>query len=965
MFGILLVSTEALAGSIVPKGSVHEDHRGTPRIEFPDASTSQAKSSDEYLQTHAHRFKLPSDLSNLDVVSMRESLAGIHTRYQQFLNGIPVDGAEVVVSQRKKDGSVYQVYNNTYPVDGPVPASKGIINKNAALQAAWNHLQVHGNLKALPKAELLYVPHKKGFRLVYKILIAVDAPQGYWEHRIDALSGGVVSVQRHEISEKHARNDIPDFADYKGPTWSFQAELNRLDEQQAVPETEEAAGTTTVDGTALVFDPDPRTTLANDALLDSSSASTFDPAYFTRTLKGITLDAGVYHLEGPWVTITKIGPESPPTAVSTTTDGNWTAKRGNNAFNDVMCYYHIDQNQRYLQSLGFTNGASVQAVSISVDSDGVGGDDNSWYVPSQNYIAFGHGGVDDNEDADVILHEYGHALTLDIVPSWSEGDSGAIGEGFGDYWGASYSWTQTNGSTHHPEWAFSWDGHGADTWSGRLLSMTNLTYDHSHTYQAHESISGIPNYSDQLWGTPIYQAFRDLIDLGRPRIEMDTIIIESFFGLGSGVKMRDMANATVAAAQTLYPGGPHAGVYYTRFVNQLIIEQVQLPDPVLLYPTGGEVLNGGSTANVQWSLNGAPAEAKTSIQYTSQLSGGTPALFDDVESGVNGWTATKTGGSDWLITTSESHSPTHSWFATDDTSASDQFLTSSSIMVSNGAVLAFWHYYDLESGCDGAVVEISTNGTTWIDIGANATQNGYVATISPGYSSPISGREAFTGSSGGFIETRIPLSGYEGSSVQIRFRESDDSSAAETGWWVDSFEISIAPQWIPIATTQTNATSYSWTLPATTGTNYGIRLKLTGSNYADSAWVESSAFILSYDIDADGLPNWWELLYFGNITNANYLAVSSNGVNTLIEAYVSGLDPTDPNAQFTLSGMGSNLSWNGVSGRVYSVYWTSDLLNGFQPLETNILWSAGGFSDAAHSNDLRAFYKLKVELENP
>ena len=51
------------------------------------------------------------------------------------------------------------------------------------------------------------------------------------------------------------------------------------------------------------------------------------------------------------------------------------------------------------------------------------------------------------------------------MPSDNGGDSGAIGEGYGDYWGASYSSTTTNGKTFHPEWAFSWDGHGADTWS--------------------------------------------------------------------------------------------------------------------------------------------------------------------------------------------------------------------------------------------------------------------------------------------------------------------------------------------------------------------------------------------------------------------------------------------------------------------------------------------------------------------
>ncbi len=846
--GVVMLSGPVFSDPIELAGSRHEDARGTPRLDFPEPAASRAKSADGYLRAQSARFRIPADLSNLERVAVRHSLAGLHTRYRQVLNGVPVEGAEIVVSQRSADGSVYQVYNNTYPVETPVPAAKNRISREAALQRAWDHLRVHGRLTARPKAELLYVPDKTGFRLVYKTLVSVDGPAGYWEHTIDALSGDVVSVRRHEINEKHKAGDVPDFAAYQGPTTSLQMEMLRLDAAAlAVPVPDAAAAKTTVDGTALVFDPDPRTTLANDALTNTSAAASFDAAYFTKPLRQITLNAGVYTLQGPWVTITNLAAESPLTAVSTTTTGNWTAKRGNNAFNDVMCYFHIDQNQRYLQSLGYTNAAGIQAASIGVDSDGAGGADNSWYVPDLNYIAFGHGGVDDDEDADVILHEYGHALTHDIAPYWGGGDSAAIGEGFGDYWGASYSWTCTNGSTYHPAWAFSWDGHSADSWDGRFLDKTNLTYDTSHTYYLdHETIGGIDNYSDQLWGTPLYQAFRDLIGQGRPRTEMDTIIIESFFGVGYGVKMRDMASATVKAAMELYPAGNHAAVYYSRFANQLILVAYPLPDPTLVYPVGSELLASGSTLPVQWNRNGAPAQAAARIEYTSQLSGGGTTFSDPVEGGVNGWVATKSGGTAWAIATTASYSPTHAWFAANDAGTADQSLTRSSLSVTNGAVLAFRHMYDLEGSYDGGVVEISTNnGTTWIDLGTNATQNGYNDTISPSDFSAIAGRRAFTGSSGGFVETRIPLTAYAGKTVSLRFREVDDSMYAYSGWWVDDITITVDAIWTAVATTPTNTSSYAWTLPAAPGTNYGVRVKLVGSNCTDSSWAASAAFSLA------------------------------------------------------------------------------------------------------------------------
>lgn len=64
-----------------------------------------------------------------------------------------------------------------------------------------------------------------------------------------------------------------------------------------------------------------------------------------------------------------------------------------------MVYYHIDNSQRYMQSLGFNN---IQNNSIIADPHGCqncpGGDDNSAYFPSTNRLTFGQGGVDDAED---------------------------------------------------------------------------------------------------------------------------------------------------------------------------------------------------------------------------------------------------------------------------------------------------------------------------------------------------------------------------------------------------------------------------------------------------------------------------------------------------------------------------------------------------------------------------------------
>ncbi len=121
------------------------------------------------------------------------------------------------------------------------------------------------------------------------------------------------------------------------------------------------------------------------------------------------------------------------------------------------------------------------------------------------------------------------------------------------------------------------------------------------------------------------------------------------------------------------------------------------------------------------------------------------------------------------------------------------------------------------------------------------------------------------------------------------------------------------------------------------------------------------------DVDSDGLPDEWELLYYGGLS-PNPGDSASNGVNTVLQAYIAGLDPTSPTNRFLLSSVFSSpssvLSWNSFSGRVYTVYWTSNLLSSFQSLESNVLWTDNTFTDALHSAEDKGFYKIEVQL-NP
>jgi hypothetical protein len=73
-------------------------------------------------------------------------------------------------------------------------------------------------------------------------------------------------------------------------------------------------------------------------------------------------------------------------------------------------------------------------------------------------------------------------------------------------------------------------------------------------------------------------------------------------------------------------------------------------------------------------------------------------------------------------------------------------------------------------------------------LGAAFTLNGYNAVLGTG--SGLAGRAAFSGNSGGFINSVISLRSYDNLPVRIRFRMASDASVAVTGWYVDNIILS-------------------------------------------------------------------------------------------------------------------------------------------------------------------------------
>ena len=174
---------------------------------------------------------------------------------------------------------------------------------------------------------------------------------------------------------------------------------------------------------------------------------------------------------------------------------------------------------------------------------------------------------------------------------------------------------------------------------------------------------------------------------------------------------------------------------------------------------------------------------------------GTPQVTinyqDDMESGPGTWTAQTLQGASagWAQSTTQAQSGSTSWFVADPAEVSDHVLNMESFVVDPGTELIFAHRLNTEGGFDGGVLEYTQDGGAWTDAGALIVEGGYNDTISTQYSSPLAGRDAWSGDNGGFQPVRVALDSLAGSTVQFRWRFASDTSVSDEGWYVDDVSV--------------------------------------------------------------------------------------------------------------------------------------------------------------------------------
>jgi hypothetical protein len=163
----------------------------------------------------------------------------------------------------------------------------------------------------------------------------------------------------------------------------------------------------------------------------------------------------------------------------------------------------------------------------------------------------------------------------------------------------------------------------------------------------------------------------------------------------------------------------------------------------------------------------------------------------------NGWVAANSPVSPvnaWKTENLVPDTGVNSVMARPTSTASDNWLDSPNIsIVSPTAQVSFAHRWNLQSGFDGGVLEISINGGAFADIiaaGGSFAANGYNGTISGANGSPIAGRQAWTGNPvGSYATTVVNLpAAASGQSVKLRWRLGSDSAfgGISTVWNVDT-----------------------------------------------------------------------------------------------------------------------------------------------------------------------------------
>ncbi|MGW1768176.1 M4 family metallopeptidase [Streptomyces sp. NPDC002073] len=296
---------------------------------------------------------------------------------------------------------------------------------------------------------------------------------------------------------------------------------------------------------ARLFMVNPVQSTGDQSLVDGKDAAGAVPAsaYATAALRNLD---GSGTLSGRWAYVRS------DTGASARLADVGSYDRADDQFEQVMAYFWVNESQEYLQGLGFGTelpGANDRPQPVRINQ---WGSDNSFFTDKKREIRFGKGGVDDAEDAEVIVHEYGHAVHDAQVPGFGTSpEAGAIGEAFGDYLAvavgthaaASYGWP----AAADPACVADWDSvpYSPAPHCLRRIDGTKVYADRTGEVHA----------DGEIWSRALF----DIRGALGARTA-DRIIVNAQFGFRADTSFQDAALTTVETARRMYGASAAAAV---------------------------------------------------------------------------------------------------------------------------------------------------------------------------------------------------------------------------------------------------------------------------------------------------------------------------------------------------------------------------------------------------------------------
>ncbi len=163
---------------------------------------------------------------------------------------------------------------------------------------------------------------------------------------------------------------------------------------------------------------------------------------------------------------------------------------------------------------------------------------------------------------------------------------------------------------------------------------------------------------------------------------------------------------------------------------------------------------------------------------------------------------------------------------------------------------------------------------------------------------------------------------------------------------------------------------------ASSFSRFKVRQEATHAVALDDLHFAGAAGGPDSDSDSDGIPDWWETHHQGTLTNM-HAATDLDGDGLLdLQEYIASTDPTNAASRFRVRGFQQRaqsqdhfvLTWDSVSGRVYTVYWGTNLAqtSDFEHRAADVpaVPPRNTWTDSTHSAEQSGYYRIDVRLSD-